>query len=188
MTAILVSELGEPAEFELTERKAGPDGDVFVYTPKKLPFPVSSAYREAEAFYPITETFNRETLRVTDLPAGDWELFAEDRPIGVFSAEEFAKGVNLAVLDTPNQRIAQAAKVKADRLNKIYCIFRDCRMGARTKPGAKGYGAYLLKVYEENKDRLDELRAEAERILSELRAIRPVSCHLKVVRKSNPRL
>lgn len=185
MTAILVSELGEPAEFELTERKAGPDGDVFVYAPKKLPFPLSPAYREAEAFYPITETFNRETLRVTGLRAGDWELSADGRPLGVFSAEEFAEGVNLAVLDTPNQRLAQTAKVKADRLNEIYGIFRDCRLGARTKPGAKGYGAYLLKVYGENRDRLGELRAEADRILSELRDVRPVACRLQVRRRSD---
>lgn len=188
MTAILVSELGEPAEFELTVRKAGPDGVGFAYAPKALPFPVSPAYREAEAFYPITETFNRETLRVTDLPAGDWELFTDDRSVGVFTAEEFAEGVNLAVLDTPNQRIAQAAKVKADRLNEIYGIFRDCRMGARTKPGAKGYGAYLLKVYEENKDRLCELRAEADRILCELREVRPAACRLRVSRKTEPRI
>lgn len=96
---------------------------------------------------------------------------------------DFARGVNLAVLDTPNQRIAQAAKVKADRLNEIYCIFRDCRMGAWEKPGAKGYGAYLLKVYGENKDKLGELRAEADRILAELREVRPVSCRLQVRRR-----
>ena len=184
MTAILVSELGEPAEFSKVERKAGPEGVDFTYSPKALPFPMSADYRAAEAFYPITPLFNRETLRVTDLAAGEWELRMGDRLVGVFSAGEFAKGVNLAVLDTPNQRVAQAAKIKADRLNQIYCIFRDCIMGAREKPGATGYGAYLLRVYEENGDKLDELHAEADRIVDELHAIRPVSCRLQVCRRS----
>ena len=184
MTALIAEGLGESPVVEETRLAAAKDGVAFDYAPKALPFPVSPAYRAAEAFLPITERFNREMLFVEGLGAGEWELRTDGRLVGVFSADEFAKGVNLATLDTPNQRLVQAAKVKADRLNQIYICQRDCRMGAREKPGATGYGAYLKSVYDREKERLPALAAEAERLRAELRALRPAKCRVSVRRRA----
>lgn len=182
MTALIVRQLGESGEVATVRAKASDAGAAFDYAPSALPFPVSDEYRTAEAFYPVTETFNRETIAVDGLAAGEWELRMDDRPVGVFSASELAAGVNIATLDTPNQRLAQAAFVKATRLNEIYVTFRDMRLGEGVKPGATGYYGQLRETYEKWRDRRGELEAEAARLRAELRAVRPAKCRVTVVR------
>ena len=78
----------------------------------------------------------------------------------------------------------QQAKIKADRLNQIYIIFRDIRMGAWEKPGAQGYGAHLLAMYNQWHNRRGELEAEAARLRAELRAIRPAKCRVSITRRA----
>ena len=73
------------------------------YEPKAFPLPVTDLYRKAEEVYPLTEKLNREMLVVKGLKPGRWTLKADGKALGRFSAEEFAAGVNLALLDTPNQ-------------------------------------------------------------------------------------
>lgn len=183
MTALVAQGLGEPPDVATTEMTAGKEGLSFDYAPKALPFPLSPEYLAAEAFYPITELFNRELLVVKGLREGDWELRMDGRLVGTFSGAELAKGVNLALLDTPNQRLAQEAFVKATRLNQIYVILRDCRMGAWEKPDAKGYGAHLREVFDTWNARRGELEDEAEKIRADLRAIHPAKCRVTVSRE-----
>ena len=52
----------------------------------------------------FTDQFNRETLRVTGLTAPSYQLTINGRPIGTFSSEALAAGINLAELDTPMSR------------------------------------------------------------------------------------
>ncbi len=42
------------------------------------------------------EALNQETLRVTGLSAGKYQLKIDDAPIAIFTSEELAKGINLA--------------------------------------------------------------------------------------------
>jgi lysophospholipase L1-like esterase len=53
-----------------------------------------------------------ETLRVTALPAGSYNLRIDEQQIGAFSAEQLAAGINLALLDTP--MLAQSRRLGAD--------------------------------------------------------------------------
>ena len=53
-----------------------------------------------------------ETLRVTALPAGSYNLRIDDKEVGAFSAEQLAAGMNLALLDTP--MLAQSRRLGVD--------------------------------------------------------------------------
>ena len=92
------------------------DGVAFTYAPKALPFPAIPAYTNAATLYPITERLNREILIVENLEPGIYALAFDGKTVGEFTAEEFYAGVNVALLDTPNQRLAFAAAEVADKL------------------------------------------------------------------------
>ena len=93
------------------------NGIAFTYAPKALPFPVTPEYKEVEKFYPLTERFNQEILTVERLRPGTYELAFDGVKVGEFTAEEFGKGVNIAKLDTPNQRKAVALVKLAEKLS-----------------------------------------------------------------------
>ena len=95
------------------------NGIAFTYEPKSLPFPVTPEYDEVEKFYPLTERFNQEILTVERLRPGTYELAFDGVKVGEFTAEEFEKGVNIAKLDTPNQRKAAALVQLAEKLNGV---------------------------------------------------------------------
>ena len=92
------------------------DGVAFTYAPKALPFPAIPAYTNAATLYPITERLNREILIVENLEPGIYALAFDGKTVGEFTAEEFYAGVNVALLDTLNQRLAFAAAEVADKL------------------------------------------------------------------------
>lgn len=85
------------------------------YAPNAFPLPLTAAYLKADEVFPVTENLNRETLVIKGLERGVWALEADGRSIGTFTAEALAKGINLALLPTPNQLKAQSlAEVAAD--------------------------------------------------------------------------
>ncbi len=59
----------------------------------------------------FVESLNRQPLKITGLGEGYWALRIDGRMTGVFSARQWAQGVNLATLPTP--MADQAAKVHA---------------------------------------------------------------------------
>ncbi len=54
----------------------------------------------------VTQALNQEPLCVTGLPPGRYKLTIDGDAVGSWSAEELARGVNLALLDTPMARQA----------------------------------------------------------------------------------
>ena len=89
---------------------ASPKRVAFTYAPKALPFPKLPEYVKTEAFYPLTDKLNREEIVVKGLEEGSYALKFDDAEVGRFTASEFAKGVNVALLDTPNQKRAMEAE------------------------------------------------------------------------------
>lgn len=81
-------------------------GLAFVYAPLALPFPKWADYETVEGVYPLTDRLNREMCHIRNLANGTYVLEFDGAKVGTFTAEDFGKGVNLAVLDTPNQRRA----------------------------------------------------------------------------------
>ena len=105
-------------------------GIAFTYAPKSLPLPATPAYMEAEKFLPLTERFNQEILVVERLAPGVYELAFDGKTVGAFTAEEFEKGVNVAMLDTPNQRKAASLAKLAVSLGGRYAAWANKRNSA----------------------------------------------------------
>ena len=90
----------------------------FSYLAKSLPYPLDTIvrgwnYKSAQAkavdVIPFMEEMNKESLRVSGL-SGHYRLIIDKEEIGTWSAEEFAKGINLATLNNTPQ-YQQAMKV-----------------------------------------------------------------------------
>ncbi len=76
---------------------------------RALPMPIDpkdKAMALAVASSDFIAKLNQEPLRVTKLPAGRYTLTIDQEPVGTFSSEELAKGINLATLPTPMLRQA----------------------------------------------------------------------------------
>jgi lysophospholipase L1-like esterase len=94
-------------------------------TEESLPMPVDMndpavdlALRSAG----FNEDFNNESLRVPGLKAGHWALRIDGQQIKVFTAEELAKGVNLATLQTPMWKQARAVQALVQKRSDTHNI------------------------------------------------------------------
>jgi hypothetical protein len=66
------------------------------------------------------QALNRQPLRIAGLKPGRYVLKIDDESIGAFSAEEFARGVQLSLLDTPMTRQAQSSHALMLKHNGIH--------------------------------------------------------------------
>jgi len=87
-----------------------------------LPMPVekdeetiSLALRHSD----VMDELNRQTLRVTGLPAGRYDLQIDDESMGAFAATQFAQGINLSAIKTPMSRQAQTVLDLTYRRNHL---------------------------------------------------------------------
>lgn len=87
---------------------AGRAGIAFEWTEAALPFPLDAAFARAAEWVPFTRELNQETLQVTQLPPGNYQLRIDGAVIREVTAAELATGLNLAVeTATPQYRQAQ---------------------------------------------------------------------------------
>ncbi|MBO4512837.1 MAG: SGNH/GDSL hydrolase family protein [Victivallales bacterium] len=110
---------------ELMADEGGNNGISFKYAPKALPFPCTPDYRTLETFHPVTERLNREMIRIKGLPRGSYAIKADGVEIATATAEELAMGINIAVLDTPSQRLSQDADKVRETLNEAARLVRN---------------------------------------------------------------
>lgn len=83
----------------------------FTCLEKALPFPVGQENEGALALVPFTEELNRESLSVTGLPEGVYEVVIDGRSVLKTTAAALGKGVNLATIqETPQYQ--QAVNVR----------------------------------------------------------------------------
>lgn len=105
---------------QIKNMKTSEGGLEFDYCPKSLPFPVFKEYTEAAELVDWNQ-LNKEMLKINNLPPGDYSLSLDGKKLGVFSAEQFKEGINMALLPTPQAEIARQvlraviAKADADR-------------------------------------------------------------------------
>lgn len=71
-------------------------------------------------YAPIVEELNQYPLRVSGLQAGTWRLTVADEEVGTFTAEELAKGVNLATRPGSWQALGKAANDSVADQEEIY--------------------------------------------------------------------
>ncbi|MFD0793065.1 SGNH/GDSL hydrolase family protein [Mucilaginibacter litoreus] len=92
------------------------NGVSFDYLAKSLPYPLDTVSRgwgnkkrqsEAMKLVPFMKEFNQELLTVKGLAAGNYQLKIDNEPIGKWSADALAAGINLAELtNTPQYQQA----------------------------------------------------------------------------------
>jgi hypothetical protein len=134
------------------------NGIAFTYEPKSLPFPVTAEYKEVEKFYPLTERFNQEILVVERLRPGTYELLFDGVKVGEFTAEEFGKGVNIATLNTPNQRRSASCVKFVEFVGNKYSAWTNKRRSS------------IMSAMEDAYEMINALRPAVSRVTLVLKA------------------
>ncbi len=190
---------GKTMNVAVTALRATPNEVAFTYAPKALPFPKLPEYEKAAAFYPLTERLNQEVLAVTGLAAGSYDLAFDGVKVGTFSADDFAAGVNVALLDTPNQKRAQTLAAPMRRLQEnqsrlrqvilVQIMLQDNNVDTNDRAAADAWLANWLEKqkksewyngvkawvngYQASRDDTPVLQAEADDLYAQMGAIRP---------------
>lgn len=101
---------------EVADFRATADGLRFTVHGSRLPFPVPVAAEPALALVPFTEEFNQAPLRIGGLRAGRYRLAIDEVPVGEFTDDELARGVDLASLPgaPQTQQAAEAGRIAAE--------------------------------------------------------------------------
>ena len=209
MAAKILTTMGVSPIVEHSEFKAQtPNRAEFEYAPKAMPFPKLAEYENDLQFANLTERLNREELVVTGLAEGRYALAFNGEKVGEFTAGEFAEGVNIALLDTPNQLLAREAAKVAMKLRDhlghyrnyplMVMMLRNAKVNPDDRAAADAYiDAWLAKneksqyissfrhwadVYRKLRDDVGNQLAKEEELRSRLAAVRPVSAKVTVSR------
>ena len=198
---------GETMNAAVTALRASPTELAFTYAPKALPFPKLPEYEKAATFYPLTERLNQEVLAVTGLAAGSYDLAFDGVKVSTFSADEFAAGVNVALLDTPNQKRAQtladpmrrlqANQTRVRQVILVQIMLQDNGVDASDRAAADAWLANWLEKqkksewyngvkawvvgYQAGRDQLPALKAEADDLYEQMGAVRPAVSRVTIV-------
>lgn len=111
--------------------KTGAGGISFEYAPERLPFIPDKQHEGIDALVPFTADFNTEFLQVTGLADGNYQLSANGTKIGVFTSDALAKGIDLAVLNTPSRRQAQKVFAQIRVIRSCFGRLRSVVQGDR---------------------------------------------------------
>lgn len=106
----------------------GFDGTSWKQTDSSLPFPLDLADKTimlAVGCSDLVATLDLQSLRIAGLPQGRHRLLIDDTEVGAFSSEEWANGVNLALLPTP--MLAQALELHRLTVKKNRAFFVEWR-------------------------------------------------------------
>lgn len=98
--------------------KIAPDSVSFTRTDAALPTYFDPEASATFAYFPIVQELNNYPFSVTGLKAGNWKLTVQGIEVGVFSAADLAKGVNLATLPGPwrtlGEKVNQLSREQED--------------------------------------------------------------------------
>jgi lysophospholipase L1-like esterase len=108
---------------EATDLTVLPNGITWSQEDKSLPLPLGPIDADAAMQLvlrssDIISSLDQETLVVTGLEPGTYQLKIDDRVVSSFSAEKLAKGINLALLETPMLEQARRVAHDTDLLNQ----------------------------------------------------------------------
>lgn len=204
--SLILDAFGETNAVAETVVEAKDGAAAFDYAPAALPYPDCPEYAVAERYFGFTAKHNRELLTVKGLPEGRYELAFDGKRVGEYSAAEFARGVNIALLETPNQLLARKQLPVMRELQKSNSDYRrallvenmlrlenvdpDDRPTAdkwldawlERQKNASYYRGILDWVvgWRRDRDRKAELAADCERLYAELEKIRPLASRVTV--------
>ena len=115
-----------------------------------LPFPTNADMELAVKYTDFTDALNRQMLTVRGLQPGKYRLEIDGKAVAELPAEDWAKGVNLAVLDTPMR--AQADQVLARTVKRNDALFnrwRNVEFSMSDYHATKRAAASLRKIEKE---------------------------------------
>jgi len=72
------------------------------------------------AYAPIQQDLNQYPFRVTGLQSGNWKLTVDNMEVGIFSADDLAKGVDLGARPGPWQKLGEQVNSTAATQEWIY--------------------------------------------------------------------
>lgn len=108
--------LTESRNVEVTDLTATTDGVRFASLEGALPFPIPKGAEKALDLVPFMQDLNQEVLSVCGLRNGTYVLTIDDVAVGEYTADDLAKGINLAANTETPQYIQ--AKIVADANDK----------------------------------------------------------------------
>jgi lysophospholipase L1-like esterase len=118
-----------------------PDGVTFTRTDERLPFNYGILWTLNEFYIPFAEDLNRYMLTVTGLPVGQYAVSAGGRPLGEWSADGLAHGINIASATTnawepggPWDAQAAAVKVFTESRNNMASARHDMEQTLVSNP------------------------------------------------------
>ncbi|HCE43212.1 MAG TPA: hypothetical protein DET40_06670 [Lentisphaeria bacterium] len=130
---------------QITELKAENGTVSFTCKENALPFPISDVMvKKLEPLVPFTNDLNREMLSVSGLAAGDYKILIDGQEVQEATAEDLAKGINIANNSkTPQYKQAWAVSdpvwkkynLESSKLRSIVCIRNGILANAKVKPG-----------------------------------------------------
>ncbi len=134
VTIDAVSRKEDTSNARIRDMKMSKNGGSFVYVARALPLPATETYRKVDKIYPLTNKFNKEMFVIKRLEPGNYTLTIEGKEVGTFPASELAKGVNVATLDTPSQRLAQYAAASIAKVGYTPVRPKPVRVEIKAKP------------------------------------------------------
>ena len=107
---------------------AGADSVSFTVLENSLPFPVREEAAPALEWVPFMEQYNQELLQIPGLSKGNYELKIDGQSIEHYTAQELAKGVNLAMnKNTPQYKQALKVMDACLQVRKTQATVRNLR-------------------------------------------------------------
>ena len=117
------------------------DGLTFTRTDERWPFNFGLLWSLNELYIPFGDELNRYLLTLTGLPAGQYDVTAGGRALGDWSADDLARGINIAsattniwVLGGPWDAQADALKVFTEARNNLDVARHDMEQTMASNP------------------------------------------------------
>lgn len=126
-------ETTQGAAAELVSDNEG--GLTFRYTTEALPWVLPKEAREGFRLSGASTRLNRERIRVVGLPAGSYTLSIDESPVGTYSTEQLASGVDLQEIETTPQyqQALAVAELNKERNDRVIRPLRDLWLNLRSQ-------------------------------------------------------
>jgi lysophospholipase L1-like esterase len=125
----------------------------FIRTDERLPLNLSPLWMLQGMYIPIGNDLNRYMLSVLNLAPGKYEISANDRPLGTWSAEALSQGVNLAsatadpwVPGGPWDAQAHAVKIFTDMRDELASARQGLDQTLKSHPRIKALEAETHRI------------------------------------------
>jgi lysophospholipase L1-like esterase len=110
----------------VTELRKSETGLTWTQLDEGLPLPLDFNNAMTTLLFQISDMadFDRQILRVEELPPGEYDLRIDDKPVTSFSSDELQRGVNLALYKTPMlEQARQIAAIEDQRADLDHAAF-----------------------------------------------------------------